>query len=106
LLNVFKGKIYLRGQIFERGEIVEQLAAAKDIQRNPGIIEAATLLFYDELTDTIKKGAASSGEIGGTSVRFREVLQQFKMTFDLNAMNGTQIVSILPYEFDKWKLAS
>jgi hypothetical protein len=101
-----KGKIYLRGQIYERGEIVEQLGAASNIQRNEGIIEAATVLFYDEKTDTIKRGAASGGESAGTSVRFREVLQQFKITFDLNAMNGLQIVRILPQEFDRWRQAS
>jgi hypothetical protein len=100
-----KGKIFLRGNIYERGEIVEQLAAVYNIQRNKSIIEAATIMFYDPTNDTIVKGAANKTK-GGTARRFREVLKQFQMTFDLNAMNGNQIVGILPFEFDKWKKAS
>jgi hypothetical protein len=101
-----KGRIYLRGDIFERGDVVEQLSSVRDIQRNPGIIEAATVLFYDEKSDSIKKGVASHGDSAGTAVRFREVLQQFKLTFDLNAMDGLQIVNILPLEFNRWQKAS
>lgn len=97
-----KGRIFLRGELYERGEIVEQLAAAKDIQRNISIVEAATLLYYDQRKDAIYKGAASKNQ-GGTARRFREVIQQIRMTFDLNAMTGSQIVGVLPNEFDKWK---
>ncbi|MBX2905166.1 MAG: hypothetical protein KF744_03955 [Taibaiella sp.] len=100
-----KGQIFLRGSIHERGEIVEQLAAVQDIQRNKGIVEAATILYYDEGKGSIVKGAASK-DVGGTARRFREVIQQFKMTFDLNSMDGAQIVTILPMEFDKWRKAS
>lgn len=100
-----RGRIFLRGEIYERGEIVEQLAAVYRIQRNPSIIEAATILFYDPANDSIVKGAADKTK-GGTARRFREVLKQFQMTFDLNAMNGAQIANILPFEFNRWKKAS
>jgi hypothetical protein len=105
-----KGRIFLRGDINERGEIVEQLAAVQEVQRNPGVIEAATILYYDPVTDGIVKGAASKPNeernIGGQSRRFREVLKQFLLTYDLNAMNGSQIVELLPKEFNRWKIAS
>jgi len=96
-----KGKIFLRGDIHERGEIVEQLASVHEIQRNKSIIEAATLLFYNSKNNDIFKGVASKNK-GGTARRFRDVIQQLKLTFDLNAMGGIQIVKILPDEFKKW----
>jgi len=98
-------KIFLRGTIDERGELVEQLAANQEIQRNSGAIESATLLYYDELTGKIKKGAAGQAneKIGGQAHRLRDVLKQFTLTYDLNAMNGKQIVELLPREFDRWK---
>lgn len=100
-----KGAIFLRGEIYERGEIVEQLASVNDIQRNKSIVEAATLLFYNPVKKDIYKGVASKNQ-GGTARRFRDVIQQFKLTFDLNAMNGSQIVKIMPFEFAKWSSAS
>lgn len=96
------GRIFLRGDIHERGEVVEQLAAVYQIQKNKGVIEAATKLYYDARKDAIKKGVASKDH-PGTARRFREILKQLQMTFDLNAMNGEQIVKILPAEFKKWK---
>ena len=102
-----KGRIFLRGTISERGEIVEQLASVQDVQRNPGVIEAITILYYDSLTDDVKKGAASKPNedknLGGQARRLREVLKQFALTYDLNAMKGDQIVDLLPKEFERWK---
>lgn len=102
-----KGLIFLRGQIYERGEIVEQLASMQEVQRNPGVIEAATILYFDYSKNDVVRGAASKPnerrKIGGQARRLREVLGQFALTYDLNAMTGEEIVSILPKEFDRWK---
>lgn len=102
-----KGRIFLRGAISERGEIVEQLASVQDVQRNPGVIEAITLMYYDSTKDDVFKGAASKPNevrnLGGQARRLREVLKQFALTYDLNAMEGSQIVNLLPREFDRWK---
>jgi len=102
-----KGRIFLRGDISERGEIVEQLASVQDVQRNPGVIEAITILYYDPSKDGVMKGAASKPNeernLGGQARRLREVLKQFALTYDLNAMEGSQIVDLLPREFDRWK---
>lgn len=96
------GRIFLRGDIHQRGEAVEQLAAVQDIQRNATILEAATLMYYDESIGKLFKGA-SSKDVGGTLRRFSQVIKQFKVTYDLNAMSGSQIVELLPGEFSKWK---
>jgi len=96
------GKIFMRGDIHQRGEAVEQLAAVQDIQRNTSILDAATLLYFDDKSGKLRKGAASK-DTGGTLRRFREVIKQFKVTYDLNAMTGQQIVDLLPGEFSKWR---
>lgn len=100
-------EMFLRGTIDERGEVVEQLSAVQDIQRNPGVVEAATILYYDKLNNDVKRGAASKENekknLGGQVRRFRVLLKQFALTYDLNAMNGSQIVDLLPREFDRWK---
>lgn len=100
-------KMFLRDTIDERGEIVEQLSAVQDIQRNPGVVEAATILYYDLKKNEIVRGAASKENekknLGGQARRFRVLLKQFALTYDLNAMNGGQIVDLLPREFDRWK---
>ena len=99
--------MFLRDTIDERGEIVEQLSAVQDIQRNPGVVEAATILYYDSVKDDVIRGAASKENeqknLGGQARRFREVLKQFALTYDLNAMEGRQIIDLLPREFDRWK---
>lgn len=102
------GRVFLRGKISERGEIVEQLASVQEVQRNPGVIEAITILYYDPIKDDVVRGAASkpneNKDIGGQARRLREVLGQFALTFDLNAMSGPDIVNLLPKEFDRWKV--
>ncbi len=98
-------KIFLRGLINERGELVEQLGANQELQRNHGVIEAATLLYYDETSGKIKKGAAGKAttKTGGQAHRLRGILKQFTLTYDLSVMNGGQIIELLPREFDRWK---
>jgi hypothetical protein len=100
-------KIFLRDTIDERGEIVEQLSAVQDIQRNRGVVEAATILYYDPIKDDVIRGAASKENekknLGGQARRFRVLLKQLALTYDLNAMNGNQIVELLPKEFERWK---
>lgn len=96
------GRVFLRGDISERGEAVEQLSSVHDIQRNPGILEAATLLYYDDEKGDMRRGITSK-DAGGSIRRFREVIKQFKVTYDLNAMSGQQIAKLLPSEFSKWK---
>jgi hypothetical protein len=85
----------------ERGEIVEQLSARQEIAACPAVVEAASALYNDEERRTFKKGAAGRGR--GSIVRLIKVLQQYQLTYDLYSLTGSQLVNMLPAEFDRFR---
>jgi len=93
-------KIFLIGTFQKRGEITEQFGAYQEIALNKGILDAANILYWDDSSENLKRGAASKG--GGSARRLVRVIRQYQMTYDLNSMNGKEIVGLLPPEFAKW----
>ncbi|MBL7701088.1 MAG: hypothetical protein JNM14_02465 [Ferruginibacter sp.] len=93
-------KIFLIGSFLKRGEVTEQFGAYQEIALNKGIIDAANILYWDDATKNLKRGAASKG--GGSARRLVRIIRQYQMTYDLNSMKGNEIVSLLPGEFAKW----
>jgi len=97
--------IYLQGSPDIHGDLFEQLAARQEVASCKGIIEAATLLYWDKEKKRIKKNARDK-EGAGVLRRFAgSTIWQFKMTYDLNSMNGTEIITLLPEEYNSWKVA-
>lgn len=95
-------KIFLIGTFSKRGEITEQFGAYQEIALNKGILDAANLMYWDENTLNLKKGAAGKG--AGSARRLVRIIRQYQMTYDLNSMNGKEIVELLPNEFAKWNV--
>lgn len=95
-------RIFLIGSFQKRGEITEQFGAYQEIALNKGIIDAANILYWDDNTKNLRKGAASKG--GGSARRLVRIIRQYQMTYDLNSMKGNEIVDLLPAEFSKWNL--
>jgi len=93
-------KIFLIGTFQKRGEITEQFGAYQEIALNKGILDAANQMYWDNVSGNLKKGAAGKG--GGSARRFVRIIRQYQLTYDLNSMQGNQIVSLLPSEFAKW----
>jgi hypothetical protein len=93
-------KIFLVGNFLKRGEITEQFGAYQEIALNKGILDAANIMYWDESSKSLKRGAAGKG--GGSARRLVRIIRQYQLTFDLNAMNGNEIVELLPNEFLKW----
>lgn len=93
-------KIFLIGDFSKRGEITEQFGAYQEIALNKGILDAANILYWDELTKNLKRGAAGKG--AGSARRLVRIIRQYQLTYDLNSMTGNEIVKILPKEFSKW----
>ncbi len=86
-------------------DLHEQLFAYQQIATNRPLIEAANKLYWDEKNLKIKKGAGSKNE--GSPRRFSDIVGQFELTYDLNAMNFEAILSIFPkHEFKKWEHAA
>lgn len=97
-----RAMIVLCGPLHQPGDIVEQLASRQELITNPGIIEAATRLFYDPSFNKPKRGAASkSGK--GTVRRFADILSQFDVTWDLYSLDADDVLNMLPAEFSKFR---
>lgn len=79
------------------GDLVEQLASRQEIVTNPGILQAATYYFVDEIAGIQRKTANSKGR--GGARRFIDVLKQFDVTWDLSALSGGDLLQMLPKEF-------
>jgi hypothetical protein len=93
-------KIFLIGSFSKRGEITEQFGAYQEIALNKGILDAANILYWDDSSKNLKRGAAGKG--GGSARRLVRIIRQYQLTYDLNAMQGQEIVELLPNEFLKW----
>lgn len=84
-----------------RGYIFEQLASRQNILNNQTIIAGAQQLYFDVRSGRPRYGAGGKG--AGSSRRFALVVQQLELTFDTRACSVTQLLSLLPKEFDDWK---
>ena len=95
-------KIYLTGPPYSHGDLLEQLASRQEIATNKGIVEAATILYWDDEKNKIKKGVRNKTGPGILRRFTRDIIPQFQMTYDLNSMNGEEILNLLPEEFNEW----
>lgn len=93
-------KIFLIGSFQKRGEITEQFGAYQEIALNKGILDAANIMYWDDVTKNLKRGAAGKG--AGSARRLVRIIRQYQLTYDLNSMPGNEIVALLPNEFSKW----
>jgi len=96
-------KIYLVGVPAKHGDFMEQLASRQELATSFGIVEVATFLYWDEDKENIKRGARNKTGPGVLRRLTRDIIPQFQMTYDLNSMNGQEILELLPSEFDSWK---
>jgi hypothetical protein len=95
--------LLLHGPLYETSRFYLELSARQAFITNRGIIEAANLLYFDATKGIPKRGAAVTARKPGALIRFIDVVQQLDLTYDLYSMNGEEVVSLLPSEFDEWK---
>jgi len=96
-------QLMLYGPVNHTNDFIGQLASRQEVLRNPAVLDAARLLYWDEETGRPKRGASARGqESAGTLRRFTDLLQQLDLTYDLYALDGAAIVGLLPTEFDRW----
>ena len=98
-------KIYLSGKPDVPGDLFEQLASRQEIAACRGVIEAATILYWDDDDKKIKKGVRNKDGAGVLRRFVKATIPQFQMTYDLNSMGGHDVIQLLPREYDKWKIA-
>lgn len=95
-------KIYLAGAPDKNGDLHESLASRQEIATCTGVIEAATKLYWDDSKNKVKRGARNKDGRGVLRRFTTSTIPQFQMTYDLNSMNGEQIIKLLPHEYDVW----
>ena len=95
-------RLLLSGPLDRPGDFPEQLSSRQEFITNPGIIGAASLLYYDNDRGRPRRGAASTKRKPGTLRRFVDVVRQLDLTYDLYSMAPADILTILPPEFDAW----
>lgn len=91
----------LQGPPHTPGDLVGQLAATQSVAQSRAAISAATSLYYDSSTGTIRRGGGGSGP--GSPRRLRAVLGQLDRTFDLHSLSPEGLLALLPKEFDRFK---
>jgi hypothetical protein len=101
--DVSRVRAVLATPVTSPGEVVEQIASKQDIISNPSLMSAVTALYVDPATNRLKRG--SGGSSGGSPRRLSEVLYQFDQTWDTSAMDPSEILALLPAEFDRFKTA-
>ena len=85
-----------------RGELVEQFMARQDYLSCDGVVECASRLYLDEKIGQYKKGSAAR-KSAGCIARYIAWLQQMEQTYDIFAINGSDLFKMLPEEFNKFK---
>ena len=86
----------------EVGHFMYQLASRKEIIINSAVVETATKLYYDAKTKRAKRGSQSQ-HVPGSVFRFAAILNQFDLTWDLQRVTSSQLVTMLPSEFDQFR---
>lgn len=82
-----------------------ELAARQSFITNRGIMEAAHRLYFDYSTKKARRGAQVKKDAPGTLYRFIDIIQQLDLNYDLYSMTGSEVLELLPGEFDRWRRA-
>jgi hypothetical protein len=82
------------------GEVTEQILASRSIAGSVGT-ELATSLYYDP--ETKKNKAGSGGKDAGSPRRLAAFLNQIKLTVDYKSMTVSELLDLLPEEFERFR---
>lgn len=87
------------------GQFADRLIGKPTAFRSPGIVTLAHLLYTDRATGSTKSGFGGGGQDQrrpGNLMRFIDVIDQLYMTYDVYGMTATELIMLLPAEFDSW----
>ncbi|MCS4312017.1 hypothetical protein M2397_002312 [Pseudomonas sp. BIGb0381] len=82
------------------GEVFEQMMSRKWIVLSPGLMELITRLYFDEATEKLKRGAG--GKEAGSARRLTIVLEQLRLTYDIEQLGWEALSKMLPNDFRKF----
>lgn len=96
-------KVFLSCPLYIHNDFIEQLASRQDIITIKGLIEAVDKLYWRGNGKGGPKRNATNRKVLGSLRRLISLVDQLRLTYDLHAMQGDDILSLLPKEFDLWK---
>ena len=91
--------LLLYGPIHQTNQFFIELTSRQALFTNRGVIDAATILYYEPKTGRAKRGTGTTERKPGALMRFIDVIQQLDLTHDLFSMKGNDVVALLPQEF-------
>lgn len=83
-------------------DMAEQLFSVRSLVSVRSVLQAADLLYFDGTADTMKRGATDR-KGAGTVRRFVSLCSQLDLTYDLAQLQPSELIDLLPAEFDRWK---
>jgi hypothetical protein len=95
-------RVFLTGNLNVHGSISEQIASRQELVTSEGVIQALNLLYFNEDDFSLQRGHAGDKKRPGSIRRFATVIEQLKRTHDLMAINGEELVKLLPSDFDEF----
>lgn len=94
--------LLLSGLPNSESAIYHEIVSRQDLIANKGVIEATLLLYMDKKRGAPKPGCQDPKAPPGSVRRFVRVLQQLDINYDVYGMSGSDIIGLLPSEFDVW----
>lgn len=86
----------------KQADILEVLASRREIITCKPIVEAAYILYWDNVRVRLKP-RVNNRDIGGNPRRFVSLIQQLKLNYDFDSLTSNEILELLPDEFNVWK---
>lgn len=99
-----RARVVLCQPVHTPGDLVEQLASRQELVTNRAFMTAATALYVDPVTKQPKRGAG--GKTRGTARRLADFCNQIDVTWDLYAMDDSEVLAKLPREFQRFQPSS
>ncbi len=99
--NPERASVLLSGPVNKPGELLGQFASRMEFVTNPIVLDVASFLYVDTVSNKLKRGVGS--KTNGGARRLADILMQFDVTWDLRTVTAKQLLSMLPSEFNKFK---
>ncbi|MEQ9408018.1 MAG: hypothetical protein RIK87_09845 [Fuerstiella sp.] len=96
-----RARALLCGPLHRHGELLAQIASRPSLVTCKAVAGAATRLYYDPQTNSIRRGCNGQGP--GSARRFADVLSQLDLTWDLHSLTVDELLRLLPEEFDRFE---
>jgi hypothetical protein len=102
MLHGRRARLLLYPPVHQHGRFVYDLGWRRDLITNRGLVDAIDTLYWNAKTNRPKRGATTQSRPGNLR-RFITVVQQLDFNYDLFGMSATEILGLLPPEFDGWR---